>query len=69
MICWHDVSNNSMMENAGIMTHFSFAYEKVNKTDSVLSSGCNRPLVATTITIDVFTINFIHFIDLINNAS
>ena len=31
--------------NAGEIAHFSFTYEKVNKTDSLQQSCCNRPLV------------------------
>ena len=34
-ICWHDISNSSMMEYTGKIAHFSHGYEKVNKTDCI----------------------------------
>ena len=45
IICWHGVPNSNMLENAGKMAHFSFTYEKVDKTDSLQPSGCIEPLV------------------------
>ena len=34
IICWHNLSNSSMLQYAGKIAHFSFTYEKVNKTYS-----------------------------------
>ena len=45
IICWHVLPNVRMQGNAGKNAHFSFAHEKDNKTDSLLPSGCNAPLV------------------------
>ena len=33
------------MENTGKLAHFSFTFEKVNKTDSLQPSSCNEMLV------------------------
>ena len=45
MVCWDDLPNSSKLESAGKITHFSFAYEKVNKTDSFRPSGCDGPFI------------------------
>ena len=39
--------NSSMLESARKITHFSFKYEKADKTDSLQPSGYSGPLVFT----------------------
>ena len=42
---WHDIPNNSMLENVEQLAHLSFTYKKGNKTDSMQPSVCKGPLV------------------------
>ena len=44
MICWHDLPNSSMQENAVKIANFSLTYENVNKTDV-----CNLPVAKSVI--------------------
>ena len=43
--------NGVMQESAGKITHFSFTYEKVNKTDNFQPSGCKGLLVLIMATV------------------
>ena len=55
--CWHDIPNNSMLQNTRKIVNFSSTYEKAYKTDSLQPSGCNEPLAYIYIHINIYIIH------------
>ena len=53
-----------MQESFGKITHFSFIYKKVNKTDTLQQAGCNRMHVIIIVIMIVIIITVIAVIAL-----